>query len=51
MCVTGFMVHVFLRESMVSVILVPVIKDKNAKIRCKDNYRPVVLASVVSNVF
>ena len=37
-------------ESMISVILVPVIKDKTSKINSKDNYRPIALASVLSKV-
>ncbi len=35
---------------MISVILVPVIKDKTGKINCNDNYRPIALASVLSKV-
>ena len=49
MCITGFMVHGFLPESMMSVVLIPIIKDKKAKISI-DNYRPVAIASVVSKV-
>ena len=33
---------------MLSVVLVPVIKDKAGKISSKDNYRPIALASVFS---
>ena len=33
-----------------SVCLIPVIKDKRAKISNKDNYRPVAIASIVSKV-
>ena len=50
MCLTGFMVHGFLPEEMMSVCLIPVIKDKRAKINNKDNYRPVAIASIVSKV-
>ena len=50
MCITGFMVHGFLPESMMSVVLIPIIKDKKAKISSIDNYRPVAIASVVSKV-
>ena len=35
---------------MISVILVPVIKNKAGKITSKDNYRPIALASLVSKV-
>ena len=44
------MMHVFLPESMMSVVLIPIIKDKKAKISSIDNYRPVAIASVVSKV-
>ena len=40
----------FLPESMMSVVLIPIIKDKKAKISSVDNYRPVAIASVVSKV-
>ena len=50
-CITGFFVHGFLPSSLlsvVSVVLVPIIKDKCSKINSKDNYRPIALASIVS---
>ena len=50
MCITGFMVHVFLLESMMYVVLIPKTKDKKGKISTIDNYRPVAIASVVSKV-
>ena len=53
MCITGFMIHGFLPESIMSVVLIPIIlliKDKKAKISSIDNYRPVAIASVVSKV-
>lgn len=50
MCVSGLFVHGFLPNTMLSVILVPVIKDKCGKINSKDNYRPIALASIVSKI-
>ena len=50
-CFSGFLTHGTLPEDMISVILVPVIKDKTGKINSKDNYRPIALASVLSKVF
>ena len=47
-CFTGFFVHGFLPDSMISVLLAPVVKDKAGKITSKDNYRPIALASIVS---
>ena len=51
MCITGFMVHGFLPESIMSVVLIPIIKDKKAKISSIDNNdRPVAITCVVSKV-
>ncbi len=44
------MIHGLLPESMLSVTLLPVIKDKAGKVGSLDNYRPIALASVVSKV-
>ena len=49
-CFSSMLIHGFLPESLIDVILVPVIKDKNSKISCKDNYRPIVLANIMSKV-
>ena len=48
-----FFLHGFLPSSLlsvVSVVLVPIIKDKCSKINSKDNYRPIALASIVSKI-
>ena len=45
-----FFAHGFLPESILSDVLVPVIKDKAGKISSKDNYRPVALASMFSQI-
>ena len=50
MCITGFFVHAFLPSCLLSVLLVPIIKDKCGKIKSKDNYRPIALASIVSKI-
>ena len=39
-----------LPDSMLAVVLVPIIKDKTGRIDRIDNYRPIALASVVSKV-
>ncbi len=46
-CFTGFMIHGLLPESMLSVTLLLVIKDKAGKVGSLDNYRPIALVSVV----
>ena len=50
LCFTSFFIHSVLPDSLISVILVPVIKDKAGNITSKDNYRPIALASIVSKV-
>ena len=49
-CFTGMMTQGILPDSMLSVVLVPVIKDKAGKIGSIDNYRPIALASILSKV-
>ena len=49
-CLSGFLSHGFLPDSMLAVTLVPVIKDKTGKVGSLDNYRPIALASVISKV-
>ena len=50
MCFTGLFTHGVLPDSMLSIILVPVIKDKAGKVNQKDNYRPIALASIASKM-
>lgn len=47
---SGMLVHGILSSSMLSVLLVPVIKDKTGKISSIENYRPIALTSVLSKV-
>lgn len=49
-CISSLFVHSFLPKNLMSVVLVPIIKDKGASINCKNNYRPIALANVVSKV-
>ena len=50
MCFTSCFVHGWLPAKMISVILVPIIKDKTGKINCSSNYRPIALSSILSKV-
>ena len=50
MCLTGFFIHGFLPDSMLAVVIAPVIKDKAGIINAKDNYRPIALANTISKV-
>ena len=47
---TGLMIHGILPDSLLSILLVPVIKDKAGNVGCLDNYRPIALASILSKV-
>ena len=49
-CFSCMLIHGVLPESLIDVILVPVIKGKSNKISCKDSYRPVALANIMSKV-
>ena len=48
--ISALFIHGFLPDAMLSVVLVPVIKDKCRKINDSDNYRPIALAGVISKV-
>ena len=50
MCFSGLLVHGFLPSSLMSVMLIPIIKNKCGSISSKDNYRPIALASIVSKL-
>ena len=50
MCITSMFIHGYLPDSLMSVIIVPLIKDKAGEISSKENYRPIALASVMSKV-
>ena len=50
-CFTGLLVHGTLPESMIAVVLVPIVKNKRASICSKSNYRPIALGSIVSTIF
>ena len=49
-CMTSMLVHGYLPDNLMSVVLVPIIKDKSGKINSIDNYRPIAIASVMSKV-
>ena len=49
-CITSLLVHGSLPDSLMSVVLVPIIKDKSGMINSKDNYRPIAIASTMSKL-
>ena len=44
------MLYWFLPSSLMSVVLIPIIKNKCGNINSKDNYRPIALASIISKL-
>uniref|UniRef100_A0A8C1PP13 Reverse transcriptase domain-containing protein n=1 Tax=Cyprinus carpio TaxID=7962 RepID=A0A8C1PP13_CYPCA len=50
MCFNGCLVHGVLPNAFMSVLLLPVLKDKAGKLNSIDNYRPIALASILSKV-
>ena len=50
MCFTGLFIHGMLPPSMISVVLVPIVKDKRASVCSTSNYRPIALASIMSKL-
>ena len=49
-CFTGLLIHGILPDSIGSVTLVPIIKDKAGKMNNLDHYWPIALASILSKV-
>jgi len=49
-CFSGWLMHGVLPDSMLTVLFVPLIKNKTVKISSIDNYRPIALASILSKV-
>ena len=49
-CFSGLLAHGILPDSMLPVLLVPVIKEKTCKVSSLENYRPIALASILSKV-
>ena len=50
MCFSSFFVHGFLPKTLMSVILAPIIKNKACNMNSSENYRPIALANVLSNL-
>ena len=50
MCLTGCLVHGFLPDSLLTVVLVPIVKNKSESINSKSNYRPIALANICSKI-
>ena len=50
LCTTGRLIHGFLPDTMMSVVLVPIITDKTGRKSDKYNYRPKAPASIMLKV-
>ena len=46
----NFFVHGFLPSSLLTVVLVPIVKNKAGNINSIDNYRPVALSNIFSKI-
>ena len=46
----AFMRHGFLPDSLMLTMIVPILKSKNGDITSKGNYRPIAIATVISNI-
>lgn len=49
-CFAGFLIRGVLPGSILSVVLVPILKDRAGKINSSENYRPMALASILSKI-
>ena len=47
-CFTGLFIHGVQPPSMISVVRVPIVKNKRISICSKNKYRPIALASIMS---
>ena len=50
LCISGLFVHGILPDELMTIVLIPMIKNKCGQINSKDNYRPIALASILSKV-
>ena len=50
MCFSSCFVHGFLPSALMSIVLVPIIKNKAGNVNSRDNYRPIALASILSKL-
>ena len=49
-CFTSCFVHGYLPSSLLTVVLVPIIKNKAGNVNAIDNYRPVALSNIFSKI-
>ena len=43
-------IHGYLPDELMSVVLLPLVKDKNKRLSDKNNYRPIAIANVITKV-
>ena len=51
LCYSSLFVHDILPNELMSIILVPIIKNKCGSINSKDNYHPIALATIVVSYY
>jgi hypothetical protein len=49
-CFTAMLTHSYIPDDFARVCLIPIVKNKCADVTCKDNYRPIALATVASKL-
>ena len=50
-CYTCMFKHCYMPQSMINLVIVPLVKDKSGYLTDKNNYRPIELSSIAFNVF
>ena len=48
---TYMLVHGYMPSTLISTVIVPIIKDKNKRIGDKNNYRPIGLSNIFTQIF
>ena len=50
-CFTSMFKHCYMPQSMINLVIIPIIKNKSEDFTDKNNYRPIALSSIISKVF
>ena len=51
MCFTLCLAHGYLPPAMIETTIVPIVKNKSGNLSDSSNYRPIVLATIISKMF
>ena len=50
-CSTSMFKQCYMLQSMINLVIIPIIKNKSGNFTDKNNYRPIILSSIISKVF